>query len=97
MGERALAGFIRNKVRAGQTATFVLSGRRVHVIPHTVLGQELPGMLVASDRGESLWVDPATPLNTALFMAGGFSTGRASALVRLFKQLAERHSLPTEA
>lgn len=81
---RILAGFVRNKVSAGRTATFMLDKRRVHVIPHTVLDQEIPGLLVCSDRGESLWIEPHSALNALRFQSGGFSLHRAKILVRLF-------------
>ena len=82
-----LAGYVRNKLRAGRTATVVLAKRRVHIIPHTTLGQDIPGLLVASDKGESLWVHPNTPLNAAMFSAGGFGLQRARLLTRVFNAI----------
>jgi hypothetical protein len=84
---RVLAGYVRNKVQKGQTATFMAHGRRVHIIPHTLLTGELPGLLVASDRGESIWVTHDTPLNVITFQAGGFHLRRASLLCNLFKAI----------
>lgn len=82
-----LAGHVRNRLKAGQTTTVILDKRRVHFIPHVVLGQEIPGVLVASDKGESLWVQPSTVLNTVAFQAGGFSLRRARLLGRVFSAI----------
>lgn len=87
-----LAGYVRNRISTGQPATIVLEGRRVHIIPNAVLGQDLPGMLVASDRGESLWVEPKTNLGVTAFVAGGFTMSRARTLARLFQTIRERRN-----
>jgi hypothetical protein len=82
-----LAGYVRNKLQAGQAATIIVKGRRVFIVPHTVLGGELPGVLVASEKGESLWVDPNTPLNWHMFVAGGFSLPRARIVAKTFSAI----------
>ena len=79
-----LAGYVRNRIKAGQSAQFMYAGRRVFIVPTTAFGDTLPGMLVAVAPGASIVVEPDTPLGTITFVAAGFRLHFAVFLVNLF-------------
>lgn len=79
-----LAAYVRNRLEAEGTARIVLNKRTVYIIKADRLGDTLPGLLVASDLGESVMVRPDMPLNSGIFVSGRFSLQRAATLSKLF-------------
>lgn len=89
-----LAGFIRNRLREGKAADFIIAKAPVFVVPASAWGDTLPAMLVAGPRGESLLINPGTVLNASSFVVGGFSLQRAAILARVFRCLIDTHKQP---
>lgn len=79
-----LASYIQNRISERGAADFAYRKRRIFVVSHTALNRELPGMLVATDRGASMYFDHTVPMNETTFIAGGFDLQTSRLLYRVF-------------
>lgn len=79
---RGLAGYVRNRLAAGEVAEFRAAGATFFIVM-----LPLRRVLVATDKGESFVVSDTTPVSIPTLVAGRFSLARAAYLCHLFRAM----------
>ena len=81
---RVLAGFIRNKIKAGQPASIMHKG--VEII---ITRAPFDRLLVATSAGEAIIIEAHQPISFHTFTRKGFRLQRASFLANTFQVLSD--------
>ena len=88
---RVLAGFIRNKIKAGQPASITHKG--VEII---ITRAPFDRLLVATSAGEAVIIESHQPISFHTFARKGFRLQRASFLANAFQVLSDTTDMRRE-